>query len=420
MKTSRVKAFSLLRKLAALLLMIGAPISPILATKWVSSWSSAQLLVDPANALPEAARQDATLRQLVRVSIGGTHIRVHISNAFGKTPLEMSGVDVALAASPTSSAIIPSSDRRLTFSGQRSVIVPAGAEYLSDPVSLNVPPLGTLAISIHYAKLPQAETGHPGSRATSYFAAGDAVARAAILGTSNIEHWYFISGVDVEAANPAAAIAALGDSITDGHGVATNSNGRWTDVLAERLSRSPATRYLGVLNAGIGGNRVLEDGIGPNAVARFGRDVLASNGVRYVILLEGVNDLGVLTRDKPASADQHRQMVASIVAAYRQMIERAHDHGIKMLGATIMPYGASGYYHPDAANEADRQAINSWIRSPGHFDAVIDFDALMRDPKQPNRLRKDYDSGDGLHPSAAGYHAMGEGIPLSLFSGARR
>jgi lysophospholipase L1-like esterase len=175
-----------------------------------------------------------------------------------------------------------------------------------------------------------------------------------------------------------------------------------------------------VLNAGIGGNRVVDDGIGPNAVARFGRDVLASNGVKYVILLEGVNDLGVLTRDKPASADQHRLMVASILAAYRQMIERAHDHGIKMIGATIMPYGTSGYYHPDAANEADRQAINSWIRSPGHFDGVIDFDALMRDPTQPSRLRKDYDSGDGLHPSAAGYRAMGAAIPLSLFSGARR
>ena len=419
MKRSRVKGFSLV-KIAALLLLVGAPLSSALAAKWVSSWSSAQLLVDPPNALPEAAQKNATLRQLVRLSIGGTSIRVRVSNAFGTTPLDIADADVALAASPSSSAIVPASDRRLTFSGQRSVIIPPGAGYLSDPISLKVRPLGTLAISIHYAQLPQAETGHPGSRATSYFELGDAVARADFQGASNVEHWYFIAGVDVEAANPSAAIAVLGDSITDGHGVATNSNGRWTDVLAERLRRSEATRSVAVLNLGIGGNRVVADGIGPNAIARFGRDVLASSGVKYVILLEGVNDLGVLTRDKPVSADQHRQLVASILAAYRQMIERAHEHGIRMIGATIMPYGASGYYHPDAANEADRTAINSWIRAPGHFDAVIDFDALMRDPRQPNRLRKDYDLGDGLHPSAAGYHAMGEAVPLSLFSGGRQ
>lgn len=420
MKTSRVKGFSQLRKIAALLLLLCAPASSAFATKWVSSWSSAQLLVDRPNALPEAAQTDATLRQLVRLSIGGTRIRIRISNAFGKTPLEIADADIALAASPASSDIVPASDRRLKFSGQRSVFIPAGAEYFSDPVSLKVPPLGTLAISIHYAKLPDAETGHPGSRATSYFEPGDAVARADFLGTSNAEHWYFIAGVDVEAANTSAAIAALGDSITDGHGVAANSNGRWTDILAQRLIKSRATRTVAVLNEGIGGNRVIEDGIGPNGMARFDRDVLASSGVRYVILLEGVNDLGVLTRDKPASTDQHHQMVASILAAYRQMIERAHEHEIKMIGATIMPYGASGYYHPDAANEADREAINSWIRSAGHFDAVIDFDALMRDPKQPSRLRKEYDLGDGLHPSAAGYQAMGEAVPLSLFNGGRR
>ena len=228
-------------KIAALLLVTCVPSSSASAAKWVSSWSSAQLLVDASNALPEAAQKNATLRQLVRLSIGGTRIRVRISNAFGKTPLEIADADVALAGSPASSAIVPASDRRLTFSGQRSVFVPAGAEYLSDPVSLKVPALGTLAVSIHYAQLPQAETGHPGSRATSYFESGDAVSQARFLGTSNVEHWYFIAGVDVEAADRSAAIAALGDSITDGHGVITNSNGRWTDVLADRLSRSPGS-----------------------------------------------------------------------------------------------------------------------------------------------------------------------------------
>jgi lysophospholipase L1-like esterase len=208
----------------------------------------------------------------------------------------------------------------------------------------------------------------------------------------------------------------FGDSITDGYGVTTNGNNRWPDILATRLQADPRTRGMGVLNAGIGGNRLLLDGLGPNAMARFDRDVLNQASVRYVILLEGVNDLGTLTRDQPASPEAHAALVAGMIASYDQMIRRARERGIKVYGATVMPFGGSGYYHPDASNEQDRQAVNAWIRTPGRFDAVIDFDRLMRDPANPGKLAPAYDSGDGLHPSLAGYKAMADAVPLDLFT----
>jgi lysophospholipase L1-like esterase len=421
---SGVKSFPFIQAIAGMLLSISGAGLPAASRQahdgWVGAWSSAQILVDPANALPPTALKDATLRQLARVSVGGARVRVRVSNAFGTSPLTITGVDIARAISPRSSSIDPATDRQLTFSGARSVVIPAGAEYVSDPVSISVPALATLAVSMHYANLPNAQTGHPGSRATSYVASGDQVRVLQLQAPTTVEHWYYLSDIDVQPAAPSSAIAVLGDSITDGHGVEANTNSRWTDVLLERLKAGAATRSLSVLNVGIGGNRVVDDGIGPNAVARFGRDVLERAGVRYLIILEGVNDLGVLTRDKPASPDEHRLLVARILSAYRQITARAHERGITVIGGTIMPYAGSGYYHPNATNEVDREAINTWIRVRGNFDAVIDFDALVRDPAQPTRLRKDYDSGDGLHPSATGYRAMGEAVPLSLFGGGRR
>ena len=213
----------------------------------------------------------------------------------------------------------------------------------------------------------------------------------------------------------ALSIVALGDSITDGHATTTNGNDRWTDVLAERLQGTAATNHIGVLNEGIGGNHLLVDGLGPNALARFNRDVLAQTGVRYVIVFEGVNDLGGLTRLGEVPIAEHEALVAHILAAYQQMILRAHAHGIEIIGATITPYAGSDYYHPTARDEQDRNAVNAWIRAPGHFDAVIDFDKVMRDPSHPDRLQPGYDSGDHLHPSPAGYRAMANAIPLSLF-----
>jgi lysophospholipase L1-like esterase len=219
---------------------------------------------------------------------------------------------------------------------------------------------------------------------------------------------------------PGAAIVALGDSITDGHATADNSNTRWPDDLALRLVSSPQTWALSVLNAGIGGNRLLLDGLGPNALARFDRDVLAQTGVRYLIVLEGVNDLGTATRLAPISAAEHTVLIHQIIAAYEQMILRAHAHGITVVGGTITPYMGSDYYHPAAVSEADREAINAWIRQPGHFDAVVDFDRAICDPAHPERMLPAYDSGDHLHPSPAGYRAMAAAIPLALFEGSRR
>jgi len=262
---------------------------------------------------------------------------------------------------------------------------------------------------------PAQQTGHPGSRATSWLLHGNHVADLDLPGAEGVEHWYLLSGIDVEAAAGAGAIVALGDSITDGRGVTHSGNNRWPDVLAERLQADPRTRHLAVLNQGVGGGRVLNDGAGPNALARFERDVLAMPGVRYVLILEGVNDLGTFTREAPQSAEAHASLVARIIGSYRQMIARARANHIKAIGATILPYGGSDYYHPDAANEADRQAINRWIRTPGNFDAVVDFDALTRDPANPMRMKPAFDSGDHLHPSAAGYRAMADSIPLELF-----
>ena len=346
-------------------------------------------------------------------------MRVHISNAFGTAPLRLTSVHIARPVSTSSPAINPASDKALAFHGNGDVTVPAGAEFISDPLDYPSAPLSDLAISIHFDQPPAQQTGHPGSRATSYLVHGDLTSAADLPNASKVDHWYQLSGVDVTAAPGAASIVALGDSITDGHGATTNGNDRWTDVLARRLQASSATRNTSVLNQGIGGNHLLTDGLGPNALARLDRDVVAPAGVRYVIVFEGVNDLGGLSRRGDVPAADHAALVAQIIAAYQQIVVRSHAHGIKAIGGTITPYVGSGYYHPAPANEADREAVNQWIRTPGHFDAVIDFDQVTRDPAHPDRLLPTFDSGDHLHPSAAGYAAMANAIPLSLFDVSR-
>lgn len=383
---------------------------------WAGSWAASQQIPEPQNSLPPDALRDATVRQVVHLSIGGNILRVHISNAFGTQPLRFTSVHIARAVAPGSSAIEPGTDHALTFGGSAEVTVPAGAEYISDPTTFPVAPLSNLAISFHLDSPPSRETGHPGSRTTSYYIQGDLVSAPSLPGAQHVEHWYQIAGVDVEAPAKAASIVALGDSITDGHATTTNGNDRWTDVLAERLQASPALRDIGVLNQGIGGNHILTDGLGPNALARFDRDVLAQAGVRWLIVFEGVNDLGGLTRNGPVSPAEHTALVHNILSAYQQMIMRAHAQGIRVIGATITPFGGSDYYHPDAATEADLHAINAWIRSPGHFDAVLDFAKVVRDPAHPQQLLPAYDCGDHLHPNPAGYKALADSIPLSLFT----
>jgi len=383
---------------------------------WVGSWATSQQLVEPNNALPAEELRDCTLRQIVHLSLGGTQIRVRFSNRYGNAPLQISAAHIAKAVSPAVAKIVPESDRAITFSGSRAIIIPAHADYVSDPLAFPVQALSDLAITLHIEEAPAEQTGHPGSRATSYSKHGESVSATELPDAKPVDHWYFIAEVDVVASPGAFAVAVLGDSITDGHGATTNGNDRWPDLLAQRLQASAARRNVAVLNDGIGGNRVLLDGLGPNALSRFDADVLAPPGVRYLIILEGINDLGMLTHDGEVPAAAHGEMVRRITAAYEQMIVRAHAHDITVIGATIMPFVDNVFYHPGPTNEADRQTINNWIRAAGHFDAVIDFDKITRDPERHDRLLPAFDSGDHLHPSPAGYAAMAQGVPLELFA----
>ncbi|MDP5278622.1 SGNH/GDSL hydrolase family protein [Sphingomonas sp. DG1-23] len=386
---------------------------------WVASWATSQMVPTGENAAPAEDLTDATIRQIVRVSIGGKRLRVRLSNAFGTTPLVIDAASVALSADNATARILPAGARALRFGGQAVVTIPAGADYLSDPVDLAIAPGADLAITLHLPLPPERQTGHPGARAHSHFAHGQQVMAEALAGAKIATRWYAIGGVEVDAPG-AGALVILGDSITDGYGVQPNTNARWPDRLAARLRAHPATRNLAVLNAGIGGNRLRLDGTGPNALARFEREVLAPPGVTHLLVIEGINDLGTLTRDAPATPDQHAALVREMIGVFEQIVARARAHGIKAIGGTIMPDGASAYYHPDVANEADRAAVNAWIRAPGNFDAVVDFDAAMRDPKNPTRLRPELDSGDGLHPSIAGYQAMADAVPLALLATATK
>jgi lysophospholipase L1-like esterase/peptidoglycan/xylan/chitin deacetylase (PgdA/CDA1 family) len=380
--------------------------------RWVAAWATAQQIPEERNALKPEDLKDATLRQIVRIQIGGKQLRIRFSNAFGTQPLTIGAATLARSANNALSKIDEASLKPLSFGGKPQAIIPAGAEYWSDPVDFPVAAGTDLAISIYLPEAPTQQTSHPGSRATSYYLHGDLTAAPELAGAKTVDHWYQIAGIETVSAK-ASAVVVIGDSITDGSGVKPNTNLRWTDALQLRL-RGSDLKEMAVLNAGLGGNRLLHDGLGPNAVARFDRDVLTPPSVTHMIVLEGVNDLGTLTRDAPATPEQHAALVEKMIGALRQMVSRARSHGIVAIGATILPYGGSAYYHPNAQNEADRQAVNAWIRAPGNFDAVIDFDAVMRDPAKPTHMLAAYDSGDGLHPSIAGYQAMADAVPLAL------
>jgi lysophospholipase L1-like esterase len=404
-------------RLRLLLLVLAAlfaqPLRAGGADGWTAVWAPAQMVPAGDQVVPAEWLEDATLRQVVRIGITAPRVRLRLSNAYGTEPLAIGGVTIARSADNRTARIEPATLAAVTFGGQPATIIPAGAEAWSDPVEIAVAPGTDLAVSLHLPKAPARPTGHPGSRATSYFAPGNQVSAEILPTDRTAPRWLILAGIEAFASE-ARAIAVFGDSITDGFGVQPDTNLRWTDHLAARLRADPAFGQVAVLNAGIGGNRLLLDGLGPNALARFERDVLSQPGVTHVIVLEGVNDLGTLTRDGPATPEQHAALVEQATEALRQIVLRARARGIKAIGATILPFGASGYYHPPAETEADRQAINAWIRTPGNFDAVIDFDAAMRDPADPSRLNPALDSGDGLHPSLEGYRAMAAAVPLEL------
>ena len=386
--------------------------SAVSAETWVGTWAASPQLMAEADLPPTPPGfADTTIRQVVHVSIGGARLRVRFSNGSGTTDLALLSVHVARSAG--GSAIRPDTDRALTFGGRVSVTVPAGALIVSDAQAFDLSPLSDLAITIRVRGVPATVTGHPGSRATSFFAGGDEVMSAELRSAVRVEHWYFLNGVDVAADTATAAVAILGDSITDGRGSTTNGNDRWPDVLARRL-QARAGPPVAVLNYGLGGNRLLRDGLGPSALARFDRDILATAGVRWLVVLEGINDIG--TRAAAIARHEPYATADDIILAYEQIIERAHARDVLVYGATIMPFAGftyGGYYSADA--EADRRRVNDWIRTSGRFDAVIDFDAAMRDPAQPSRLAPAVDGGDHLHPSAGGYRIMADAIDLRLF-----
>jgi len=402
-----------LRLLLFLALLFAAPLRAGGPDGWTAAWSSAQMVPVNDQVVPHEWLEDATVRQVVRVGLRGPKVRLRLSNVHGTAPLTVGAVTVARSAYNASSRIDVASLATVRFGGRGQTVIPTGAEVWSDPVDLAVAAGDDLAVSIYLPGPPTPPTGHPGSRATTWFVHGEQTAAEDLPGAQTAPRWLMIAGIEVFAPE-ARAVVAFGDSITDGFGVQPDTNLRWTDHLAARLRADPSTSQVAVLNAGIGGNRLLLDGLGPNALARLERDVLSQPGVTHLIVLEGVNDLGVLTRDGPATPEQHGALVTQAIEALRQIVLRARAGGIEVIGATILPFATSTTYHPTTETEAGRQAINAWIRTPGNFDAVIDFDAAMRDPADPTRLNPALDSGDGLHPSLDGYRAMAAAVPLEL------
>jgi len=385
----------------------GNPVqSETLEDAWVSTWATAPQLVEPHNMPPPPGLAGNTLRQIVHVSLGGSRLRVRFSNEYGKTPLVLQAVHLADARE--GSAIDPATDQALTFGGQPSVIIPPGATVTSDPLDYPLRPLSNVALTLHFGEVPAEITGHPGSRTTSYLQEGNAVDAPEMPAAITFERWYVINAIDVLAPG-AAMVVTLGNSITDGRGSGTNKQNRWPDELARRLAASPPTQHVGVVNMGIGGNCVLRQCLGPSARERFSRDVLHQPGVRWVIVLEGINDIG----GAEGGLEGALAVADSLIAAYQSMIKQAHEQGLRIYGATLLPFEGAFYYTPE--REKARQRVNAWIRTSGAFDAVIDLDAALRDPTHPTRLHPNWDTGDHLHPNEEGHRRIAEAVDLMLF-----
>ena len=393
-----------------LLLLMAAPATARSRKIWTASWlappapplaSSPSL---PAAALARSFRNQ-TINQTVRLSAGGTGLRVRLTNEYGTAPLKIGKARVVLI--DEAGMVVAGSARTLTFGGQTGTVIPPGAPWLSDVVDLPVAPRARLRVSLYFPDDTGLCTCHAvGGDTSTISPPGDFTDKPFTSSTTFIAR-AFISEVDVSGVSTVPVVVAFGDSITDGYMATNGKDRRWPDRLAERLAANPAYRSIGVANAGLSGNRILADGFitlfGQSAVARFDRDALSVPGVSTVIVLEGVNDIGDAADDPPSAA--------SLIDGYRQIIGRAHAKGVKVIGGTILPYEGAKYFR--AAGDLIRQAVNEWIRKAGEFDGVVDFDQVMRDPSRPSRLRADLQSGDWLHPNDAGYRVMGNAVDLS-------
>ena len=376
--------------------------------KWVGTWAGSPMLADGRWMRPIA---NMTLREIVHLSNGGAQVRLRFTNEFGIDPLTIANAHVAASAS--GSDIKTGTDHAVTFGGANGVRIAPGGVIYSDPVDLNVAPLSDLAVSFFVpAQNMRAETAHLAADQDNFIADGDQTSAVSLAQPRTVMSWYFFSGVDVPAANGSRAIVTLGDSITDGTASTRNANRRWPNVLAERLKQEHGLEDVAVLDEGIGGNRVLNEQSGPSALSRFDRDVLGQNGVKYLLILEGINDIGRLANTRML-APEDDITAQNLEHALTQIADRAHEHGIKVYAATLTPYGGAGYY--SEKGEQVRQEYNNWMRTSNVFDGFIDFDKIATDPQNPGHFNPAFDSGDHLHPADAGYKAMGEGIDLKLF-----
>lgn len=386
-------------------------------TRWVATWAAAaspQLPSEEARVKGHLELENETIREIVHTSIAGNMIRLRLSNQFGHEPVSIGAVHVGICAQ--GSQIAPGSDRAVTFSGEAAFTIPANAPFISDTIKLKVPAASNLCISIFVPKKTTAAGIHYAAQQKNFLASGDATAAENFPDSTTMESWLFLGGVDV-AAPESATVVAFGDSITDGAASTVDANHRWPNILADRLLA--AHKDVAVVDEGIGGNRILHDagekviGFGVNGLARFERDALGQPGAKYVIVLEGINDLGHAGNSAPVS---EAVTADDLIAGLKQMIERAHEHQIKIFGATLTPFEGTpfaGYYTPE--KEKERERLNDWIRSGGAFDGVIDFEKAVRDPANTLRILADYNSGDHLHPNDAGYKAMGDAVNLALF-----
>jgi lysophospholipase L1-like esterase len=384
--------------------------------QWIETWAAGpQQPIDPVIGSEQTppTLNGQTIRQIVRISAGGDWFLLRLTNEFTEAPILIGDVHAAVSAAngATSSAIVPGTDHAVTFGGNASITLAPNVPALSDPIEIpGVPALTSLAISIYVASSTQPATVHTRGMQTAYIAPGDSTGATDLPGAVTTQSRYLLSGVAVADAGQGATIVTLGDSITDGYNSTVDADRRWPDVLAERL-RSRSLGNHAVANEGISGNRLRLEGIGPSAQSRFDRDVLSRPGVRYVTVLEGINDIGfpiAFPNSGPAPT------AADIIEVYRELIARAHQYGVMIYGGTLTPFQGAGYY--SATGEATREAVNNWIRTSGEFDDVVDFDAAVRDPANPLQILPDYDSGDHLHPSDAGYAAMARSVNLELFT----